>query len=158
MAGRSAPGRLLTVRQTFVRNRFETPKSRCSKRTIELGPHAHEAVSEQWASTVYRAGDDLVFGHPLIGSPLDPSKLTRHYLRPALKRAGIVKPFRPWHDLRHTAITHEAAAGNPQAYVQLRAGHSQGSVTERYIHAAQVRFPGAAAKGEARTFSEVGGR
>jgi hypothetical protein len=30
---------------------------------------------------------------------------------PALKKAGIVKPFRPWHDLRHTALTHEAAAG-----------------------------------------------
>jgi hypothetical protein len=36
--------------------------------------------------------------------------------------------------------------------VQLKAGHSQGSITERYIHAAQVRFPGAAAKGEDRMF------
>jgi integrase len=80
--------------------------------------------------------------------------LTRHYLRPALKKAGITKPFRPWHDLRHTAITHEAAAGNPAVYVQMRAGHSQGSVTERYIHAAQVLFPGAAAKGEERIFGK----
>ena len=62
------------------------------------------------------------------------------------------KPFRAWHDLRHTALTHEAAAGNPAVYVQLRAGHSQGSITERYIHAAQVLFPGAAARGEARMF------
>ena len=59
---------------------------------------------------------------------------------------------RPWHDLRHTALTHEAAAGNPQAYVQLKAGHSQGSITERYIHAAQVLFPGAAARAEERMF------
>jgi len=44
------------------------------------------------------------------------------------------------------------AAGNPQAYVQLKAGHSQGSITERYIHAAQVLFPGAAVKGENRIF------
>jgi hypothetical protein len=72
-----------------------------------------------------------------------------------LKRAGIIKPFRPWHDLLHTALTHEAAAGNPAVYVQLKAGHSQGSITERYVHAAQVLFPGAAAKGEARTFSRV---
>jgi integrase len=149
---------LLTVRQTFVRGRFETPKSRSSKRTIELGPRALEAVGEQWRITAYRSEDDLVFGHPQIGSPLDPSKLTKTYLRTALRHAGITKPFRPWHDLRHTSITHEAAAGNPQAYVQLRAGHSQGAITERYIHAAQVLFPGAAAKGEARTFSEVGGR
>ena len=70
-------------------------------------------------------------------------------------RAGIVKPFRAWHDLRHTALTHEAAAGNPQAYVQLKAGHSQGSIAERYIHAAQVLFPGAAEKAEARIFGKV---
>ena len=38
----------------------------------------------------------------------------------------------------------DAAPGNPQAYVQMRAGHSQGAITERYIHAAQVLFPGAA--------------
>ena len=60
--------------------------------------------------------------------------------------------FRPWHDLRHTSLTHEAAAGNPQAYVQLKAGHSQGTITERYIHAAQVLFPGAASRGEERMF------
>jgi integrase len=61
-----------------------------------------------------------------------------------------MKPFRPWHGLRHTALTHEAAAGNPQAHIQLKAGHSQGSITERYIHAAQVLFPGAADNAEAR--------
>jgi hypothetical protein len=30
----------------------------------------------------------------------------------------------------------------------------QGSITERYIHAAQVLFPGSAAKGEARLFGD----
>ena len=74
------------------------------------------------------------------------------HMRPALRRAGIEKPFRPFHDLRHTALTHEAAAGNPMAYIQLKAGHSQAQVTERYIHAAQVLFPGAAVRGEARMF------
>jgi integrase len=61
-------------------------------------------------------------------------------MRPALRRAKIEKPFRPWHDLRHTALTHEAAAGNPQIYVQAKAGHAQGSITERYMQAAQVRL------------------
>src|SRR6266536_2302405 len=58
--------------------------------------------------------------------------------------------------LRHTALTHEAAV-NPAAYVQMRAGHSNGSITERYVHAAQVGFPGAAERGEARIFAAVGG-
>ncbi len=49
-----------------------------------------------------------------FGSALDPTKLGRAYMRPAaLGRAEIVKPFRPWHDLRHTALTFEAAACNP---------------------------------------------
>ena len=69
----------------------------------------------------------------------------------ALTRAKITKPFRVWHDLRHTPLTHEAAAGNPQAYVQLKAGHSQ-----RSIPAAQVLVPGVASRGEARIFSEAG--
>jgi integrase len=70
----------------------------------------------------------------------------------ALKAAGIKKPFRPFHDLRHTALTHEATAGNPLAYIQMRAGHSQSSITERYIHAAQVQFAGAADRSEQRLF------
>jgi integrase len=94
--------------------------------------------------------------HPALGTPLDPSKLAREYMRPALARAKITKLFRPWHDLRHTSLTHEAAAGNPQAYVQLKAGHSQGAITERYIHAAQVLFPGAASRGEERMFGAAG--
>jgi hypothetical protein len=73
----------------------------------------------------------------------------------SLRGAGITKPFRPFHDLRHTSLTHEAAAGNPMAYVQLKAGHSQAATTERYVHAAQVIFPGAAARGEGRIFDRV---
>ena len=146
---------LLTVRRAFVRNEFTTPKSRSSRRTLELGPRMIAVLQEQWQDTLYRGDADLVFGHPQLGTPLDGSKLSTEFMKPALKRAKIEKPFRPWHDLRHTALTHEAAAGNPQAYVQHKAGHSQGSITERYIHAAQVLFPGAAEKGEARLFGEV---
>lgn len=145
----------LTVREAYVRGKFQPPKSRKSRRTIELGPRTTEVLREQWQQSRYQADDSLVFCHPALGTPLDPSKVSRDYMRPALKKAGILKPFRPWHDLRHTALTHEAAAGNPQAYVQLKAGHSQGTITERYIHAAQVLFPGAAARGETRMFGQV---
>jgi integrase len=140
------------VRETFVRGRFTTPKSRASRRVVELGPRTLGVLEEQWQRTSYRSDDDLVFGHPTKGTPLETGKLAKRYLRPALARAGIEKPFRPFHDLRHTSLTHAAAAGNPQIYVQARAGHSQGSITERYMHAAQVLFPGAAAKSEERMF------
>jgi integrase len=113
---------------------------------VELGPRTLAVLEEQWQRTAYRADRDLVFGHPMKGTPVDTSKLAKRYLKPALVRAGVEKPFRPFHDLRHTSLTHTAATGNPQIYVQARAGHSQGSITERYMHAAQVLFPGAAAK------------
>ena len=146
---------LLRVREALVRGRFTTPKSRPSRRTIELGPRTLELLEERWANSAFQGDDELVFGHPLTGRPLDPGPLASDYLRPALVKAGIDKPFRPFHDLRHTALTHEAAAGNPQAYIQLRGGHSHRSITERYVHAAQVLFPGAAARGESRIFGEV---
>jgi len=146
---------LLTVREALVKGRFTTPKSRSSRRLLELGPRTRELLAEHWRESAFQGDDELVFAHPLKGTPLDPARLAREHLRPALKRAGITKPFRPFHDLRHTALTHEAAAGNPMAYVQLKAGHSQSAITERYIHAAQVHFAGAAARGEARIFSAV---
>ena len=143
----------LQVREALVRGRFTTPKSRASRRTIELGPRTTNLLAARWRGSAFQGEDELVFCHPQLGTPLDPGRLVRAYLRPALNRAGITKPFRAFHDLRHTALTHEAAAGNPMAYVQMKAGHSQAQITERYIHAAQVLFPGAAAKGEARMFA-----
>jgi integrase len=148
---------LLTVEEAFVRGEFTSPKSRASRRTLDLGPQAVAVLGEQYAEAIYRSDADLVFCHPHLGTPLDASKLSRDYMRPALKRAKIVKPFRTWHDLRHTSLTAAAAAGNPAVYVQMRAGHSQGSITERYVHAAQVLFPGAAARGEERMFGTPNG-
>jgi integrase len=142
----------ITVREAIVRGRLSTPKSRASRRAIELGPRTRAVLEQQWRTSAYKTDGDLVFCHPLLGTPLDASKLSRCYLKPALLRAGITKRLRPFHDLRHTSLTHAAAAGNPQIYVQARAGHSQGSITERYIHAAQVLFPGAAERSEERMF------
>jgi integrase len=148
--------RRLHVRETIVRGQLVTPKSRSSRRTMEIGPRTAGVLDEVWKASRYRSDESLVFGHPALGTPVDPTKLSRDYMRPALKAAGITKPFRPWHDLRHTALTHEAAAGNPHAYVQAKAGHSQSTITDRYIHAAQVLFPGAAEKAEERMFGVAG--
>jgi integrase len=92
-----------------------------------------------------------VFSHPALGTPLDPSKLTG-YARKAIKKAGVTKPFRPWHGLRHTALTETAAAVVPAMFVQAKAGHAQGSTTERYLHAARTSYPDSAELAEARLF------
>ena len=67
------------------------------------------------------------------GTPLEPTKLTR-YARKALTRANVPASFRPWHGMRHTALTETAAAGVPGMFVQAKAGHAQGSTTEGYLH------------------------
>ncbi len=99
----------LHVREAYVRGAFQTPKSRASRRTMEIGPHTASVFKEQFKASRYRDDDSLVFCHPILGTPLDPSKLSRDYLRPALKRAKITKPFRPWHDLRHSRTRRQQA-------------------------------------------------
>jgi len=104
------------------------------------------------ALIAYRAPDSIVFCHPALGTPLDPSKLTK-YARKALDRAGVDEGFRVWHGLRHTSLTETAAAGVPAMFVQAKAGHAQGTTTERYLHAQRTSFPDAAELAEARVFS-----
>jgi integrase len=138
------------IRRAIVRGRPTTPKSRAGNRTIHLGPRTLTLLSNHYEQSRHRADSSPVFSHPQLGTTLDPSALARRYLKPALQAAGITKPFRAFHDLRHTSLTHDAAAGNPHTYIQHKAGHSQGSTTERYIHAAQTTFGGAPGLLEAR--------
>jgi len=146
--------RRLHVRQAFVRNEVTTPKSRAGRRTVELGEIAAAALEEQFSASLHRAPESIVFCHQALGTPLDPSKLTT-YARKALVRAGVGEGFRPWHGLRHTALTETAAAGVPSMFVQAKAGHAQGSTTERYLHAGQTSYPDAAELAEARLFVGV---
>jgi len=143
--------RRLHVRQSFVRGEMTSPKSRAGRRTLPIGNHAAAALEEQYQASRHRAPDSIVFCHRALGTPLDPSKLTT-YVRKALKAAGVAEEFRPWHGLRHTALTETAAAGVPAMFVQAKAGHAQGSTTERYLHAARTSYPDAAELAEARLF------
>jgi integrase len=85
----------LTVRQAYVRGQFQAPKSRASRRTLELGPRAVAVLGEVYEESRYRTDDSLVFCHPALGAPLDPSKLAREYMRPALARPTSRSPSAP---------------------------------------------------------------
>ena len=140
----------LHVQRALVKGRLTTPKSRAGHRRIQLGPHTSQLLAAHYQTSHYTTDSDHVFHHPHKGTPLDPARLTRQYLHPALHAADITKQIRPFHDLRHTALTHDAAAGNPLTYIQHKAGHSQIAITQRYIHAAQTPFTGAAERAERR--------
>jgi integrase len=66
-------------------------------------------------ASAYQAEDDLVFGHPETGRPLDRSKVRKRFLK-ALDRAGV-RRIR-FHDLRHTFGTAIAAQGVPERVMQ----------------------------------------
>ena len=65
-----------------------TPKSKAGRRTIPLGDVASAALEEQFAASRHRAPESVVFCHQALGTPLDPSKLTR-YARKVLTAAGV---------------------------------------------------------------------
>jgi hypothetical protein len=47
---------------------------------------------------------------------------------------------RPFHDLRHTAITLDAASGASEIAVMTKAGHSSFATTRTYLHLAGTVF------------------
>jgi integrase len=78
---------------------------------------------------LYQADDDLVFGHPHTGNPIDNSKLLKRFKK-ALKAAEL-RELR-LHDLRHTFGTRMAAAGVPMRTLQEWLGHRNFATTLIY--------------------------
>ena len=54
--------------------------------------------------------------------------------------AGITDYVRPFHDLRHTSLTQEAASGSTRLALMARAGHTDMRVTRSYLHLAGIVF------------------
>ena len=123
----------LTVRESFVRGEFTTPKSRTSRRTIELGSRTLEVLQEQWLASSYRGDEQLVFGHPALGTPLDPSKLSRK-LHAAGAQAGedreAVSPL-----ARPSAHRADARGrGREPAGIRAAEGRSLAGLDHRALH------------------------
>jgi integrase len=142
-------GPSLRVCETVVRGRADTPKSAASERTIAIGPRLSEELFAHRGRTAYAGDDELVFCHPNKGSVLDHKRYAETF-RAALAKAEITDRVRPFHDGRHSAITHEAAAGSAPAAIQARAGHADFSTTQKYINLAGVVFRDEAERAEAR--------
>jgi integrase len=71
-------------------------------------------------------------------------------LRTALAAAGVEGRVRAFHDLRHTAITNDAAAGANPVALMTKAGHADMKTTRIYMHMAGVVFRDEADRLEAR--------
>jgi integrase len=98
------------VRRNYVRGQFGPPKSKRSSRGVPLAIRVAGALSDLHRQSAYQGDDDLVFGHPHTGQPLDPSQVLKCFKR-YCRTAGIRE--QRFHDLRHMFGTQMAAAGVP---------------------------------------------
>lgn len=108
-------------------------------RSIAIPPALAEALWQHRRRSNYQGDDELVFVHPDRGTVFRAEVFAEQF-RAALKAAGIVEHMRPFHDLRHTAITNDAASGSSPIAVMTKAGHTDMRTTKRYLHLAGVVF------------------
>jgi|SRR5581483_3807674 len=108
-------------------------------RSIALPGSLAEALWQHRRRSNYQGEDEFVFCNPERGTAYHADAFTERF-RAALKAAGITDHMRPFHDLRHTAITNDAAAGSSPIAVMTKAGHSDMKTTKRYLHLAGVVF------------------
>jgi integrase len=142
-------GAVLRVRETWVRSARDTPKSEAGERTIPLGPWLSEELWQHRRRTAFAGDDERVFCSPTKGTPFDVGRYAST-LKTLLRRAGISRPVRPFHDMRHTAITNEAASGNSPLAIMKHAGHNDFKTTQRYIDLAGITFREEAERAEQR--------
>jgi integrase/recombinase XerD len=114
-------------------------KTEDGRRSIALSPVLVEEMTAHLARSSFRGADELVFCHPERGTTYRPETF-KEALTAALTAAGVEKQPRAFHDLRHTAITNDAAAGSSPIAVMAKAGHADMATTKRYLHLAGVVF------------------
>jgi integrase len=117
------------VRRAYVRGEYGTTKSRCGFRAVPLADRVAAELEALSRRSAFTADDDLVFGHPQTGRPLDRSKVRKRF-KAAVGAAGV-RDVR-FHDLRHTFGTRMAAVGVPPRTLQEWLGHRDAQTTAIY--------------------------
>ena len=112
----------IRVRQTYVRGRYGSPKSKRSVRSVPMADEVARAL-EAWSRESRWTGDqELVFANPVSGEPVAGGKVTSR-MQAALVAAGLTDRGYVFHDLRHTFGTRMAAAGAPLTSIKAWMGH-----------------------------------
>jgi integrase len=116
------------IQRTLYRGTFTAPKSKASRRKIDMPPALVDALKELPS----RFRGDLVFCQP-NGKHLHAENMVRREFNPALKRAGLrhVK----FHSLRHSYAVMLIESGVNVKYLQRQLGHASIKMTlDTYGH------------------------
>jgi integrase len=125
--------------------RVSVSKSEEGLRVIQMPPLLIDTLTAQYQRTPYKADSDYVFAHPEKGTTLHGGWYAERF-REALARAGIEGHIRPFHDMRHTALTNLALIPEASELVLMAtAGHRSFATTRQYLQLAGRVFPDAAA-------------
>lgn len=122
-----------------ARLRVRDSKTEDGIRSIALSPALAEALWQHRRRSPFQGDDERVFCNPKTGGEYREETFTEA-LRAALSVAGVEGHVRPFHDLRHTAITNGAASGASPIAVMAKAGHASMTTTKRYLHLAGIVF------------------
>jgi integrase len=113
------------IKRTYNHGKFYKPKSRSSRRSIDLAPQLMDEL-KKWKLACPKAKLDLVFPNE-VGKPEHSSNFTRRRFHPALVAAKL--PQIRFHDLRHTYAALLIDQGENMKYIQRQLGHSSIRVT-----------------------------
>ena len=112
---------------------FSAPKTRKSRRTVNLPRFVAEALREHMDAHVPNDPDALLFTMP-DGSPVTTWRTSALFKRAKL---AIGRPDLTWHDLRHTGATLAFKTGASVPEVQARLGHTTMRAALIYAHASE---------------------
>ena len=147
-------GGKIHVRRSLYKGGFQAPKSRYSRRAIDMGPRLMQVLREHRAKQNemrLKSGKDWI-DHDLVfcqndGTPLDADNLYHRDFKRILKKAGL-RHIRI-HDLRHTFASILIATGHNPKYIQSQMGHASINITmDLYGHLMPEVHRGAAKRSE----------
>lgn len=113
------------VRRTYNHGRFYEPKSKTSRRRVDLAPELVQEL-KRWKLACPKGEHDLVFPTQL-GTPESHSNMTKYRFKPTLRRAGLAEIR--FHDLRHTYASLLIEQNEHPKYIQNQMGHSSSKIT-----------------------------
>jgi integrase len=119
--------------------RVVASKSEAGERSIAIPSRLRDELTAHYRRTLFKGDQELVFCHPERGTVYR-AETFAPALTAALTAAGVDAKLRAFHDLRHASLTNGAAAGESPIALMTRAGHTNMSTTQRYLHLAGTVF------------------